>query len=90
MPFTEKCAVFDSPAVFCWRLRKRHPSAVSGLFMHPLRVFLAVAILAALAVKAGAASPIACSNGWCRLPISQPRRMRCCFGRPETARFGWL
>lgn len=55
--FTEKCNGFDSPCVFCARIRSSCRRAWS--VPRPQRR------KCASARKARRASPIACSNGWC-------------------------
>ena len=52
--FTEKCAGFELPPVFCWLLRKFSP-APSGHFMRQVKVFFAALFVAALGAEAAAA-----------------------------------
>ena len=78
---TEKCAGFDSLAVFCW-LHRSVLSAASGQFMHLAQTCFALWLCwpcsmrtaasragRVLARKARRASRTARSNGWCRRPI---------------------
>jgi hypothetical protein len=48
---TEKCTRFDSPPVFCWRIRFS-VSALSGQIMHSTKLYFALVVFAALAPRA--------------------------------------